>query len=213
MVEKKKITVRQVPFSVRFVGLLYIVAHCIYYLLLAMIAFSFLATLFFLFTQPKESPFTFISLGATLVTLLLLVGFLILKQSFSPENEFEKTALLYCVDKMKVNTQTEVIKRVGFIRRISSLFGNHTLKIILEDGGTYSVTIPDREFKKLKQLQGEIVGLKTVIRQTSVKPDGYSWMQDHLTVSIFDENKEKIIYKFETKHPLNKKIRGKQIFG
>lgn len=213
MVEKKKITVRQVPFSVRFVGLLYIVAHCIYYLLLAMIAFSFLTTLFFLFTQPKESPFTFISLGTTLVTLLLLVGFLILKQSFSPENEFEKTALLYCVDKMKVNTQTEVIKRVGFIRRISSLFGNHTLKIILEDGGTYSVTIPDKEFKKLKQLQEEIVGLKAVIRQTSVKPDGYSWMQDHLTVSIFDEKKEKVIYKFETKHPLNKNVRGKKIFG
>lgn len=213
MTKKKKITVRDVPFLVRFVGLFYIVAHCIYYLLLAMITFSFLATLFFLFTQPKESPYTFIALGITLVNLLLLVGFLILKQSFSPENEFEKISLLYCVDKMKVNTQTEVVKQTGFIRKISSLFGNHTLKILLEDGGTYSVTISDREFKKLKQLQEEIVGLKTVIRQTSVKPDGYSWMQDHLTVSIFDENKEKIVYKFETKHPLNKKIRGKQIFG
>lgn len=172
MTKKKKITVRDVPFLVRFVGLLYTVAHCIYYLLLAMIAFSFLATLFFLFTQPKESPYTFIVLGITLVNLLLLVGFLILKQSFSPENEFEKISLLYCVDKMKVNTQTEVVKQTGFINRISSLFGNHTLKILLDDGGSYSVTISDKEYKKLKQLQKDVVGLKVVIRQTSVKPDG-----------------------------------------
>lgn len=213
MTEKKKITVRDVPFLVRFVGLLYTVAHCIYYLLLTMIAFSFLATLFFLFTQPKESPYTFIALGITLVNLLLLVGFLILKQSFSPENEFEKVALLYCVDKMKVNTKTEVVKQTGFIRRTSSLFGSHTLKIILDNGGSYSVTISDDEFKKLNQLQEEVVGLKVVIRQTSVKPDGYSWMQDHLTVSIYNKEKEKVIYKFETKHPLNKKMRGRKIFG
>ena len=213
MTEKKKITVRDVPFSVRFVGLIYTVAHCIYYLFLAMIAFSFLTTLFFLFTQPKESPFTFIALGVTLVSLLLLLGFLILKQSFSPENEFEKLALLYCVNKMKVNTQTEVVKQTGFINRISSLFGNHTLKILLDDGGSYSVTISDKEYKKLKQLQKDVVGLKVVIRQTSVKPDGYSWMQDHLTVSIFDEKKRKVIYKFETKHPLNKNVRGRKIFG
>ena len=213
MTEKKKITVRDVPFLVRFVGLLYTVAHCIYYLLLTMIAFSFLATLFFLFTQPKESPYTFITLGITLVNLLLLVGFLILKQSFSPENEFEKLALLYCVDKMKVNTKTEVVKKTGFIRRISSLFGNHTLKILLDNGSSYSLTISDKEYQKLKQLQEEVVGLKAVIRQTSVKPDGYSWMQDHLTVSIYNKEKEKVIYKFETKHPLNKKMRGRKIFG
>lgn len=213
MTEKKKITVRDVPFSIRFVGLLYTVAHCIYYLLLAMIAFSFLTTLFFLFTQPKESPFTFIALGVTLVSLLLLLGFLILKQSFSPENEFEKLALLYCVDKMKVNTKTEVVKQTGFIRRISSLFGSHNLKILLDGGSSYSLTISDKEYQKLKQLQKEIVGLKAVIRQTSVKPDGYSWMQDHLTVSIYNKEKEKVIYKFETKHPLNKKMRGRKIFG
>lgn len=213
MEKKKKIIVRDVPFLVRFVGLLYTVAHCIYYLLLAMIAFSFLATLFFLFTQPKESPYTFVALGITLVNLLLLVGFLILKQSFSPENEFEKLALLYCVDKMKVNTKTEVVKQTGFIRRISSLFGSHNLKILLDNGGSYSLTISDKEYQKLKQLQEDVVGLKVVIRQTSVKPDGYSWMQDHLTVSIYDESKEKVIYKFETKHPLNKKMRGRKIFG
>ena len=213
MTEKKKITVRDVPFLVRFVGLLYTVAHCIYYLLLTMIAFSFLATLFFLFTQPKESPYTISALGITLVNLLLLVGFLILKQSFSPENEFEKLALLYCVDKMKVNTKTEVVKKTGFIRRISSLFGNRTLKILLDNGSSYSLTISDKEYQKLKQLQEEVVGLKAVIRQTSVKPDGYSWMQDHLTVSIYNKEKEKVIYKFETKHPLNKKMRGRKIFG
>ena len=213
MKKKKKITVRDVPFSIRFVGLLYTVAHCIYYLLLAMIAFSFLTTLFFLFTQPKESPFTFIALGVTLVSLLLLLGFLILKQSFSPEIEFDKLALLYCVDKMKVNTKTEVVKQTGFIRRISSLFGSHNLKILLDGGSSYSLTISDKEYQKLKQLQKEIVGLKVVIRQTSIKPDGYSWMQDHLTVSIYDKSKEKVIYKFETKHPLNKKMRGREIFG